>query len=291
MAGARIYPAKSDIVYIPSQTGGATAAWYGENATLTASNLTFGQLAINIRKLGALEYISNELLADSSPAADQLVKEDLANVIALMEDKTYLMSNGVAPNFANAPIGFASYPGTSGVTITNDAGNGGALVIADLFKFKLALMQANVPFDASMAWFCSPRTWDEIAQFKDLALRYQLESLTGGNVSQYPAYGNYPEGEEGSIKGSVQGRLLGYPVYVTANIADTNTWGNVATASYLFFARMNDVFIAERAGLELMASNVAGTAFASDQTWVRGIMREGLGIRHAPAVAVAGGLL
>jgi len=292
MAGARIYPTKSDIVYIPSQTGGATAAWYGENATLSASNLTFGQLTINIRKLGALEYISNELLADSSPAADQLVKEDLANVIALKEDSTYLMSNGAAPNWANAPIGFASYPGVTTVALTNDgAGNGAALIVGDLFRIKLALMNANVPFDASMAWFMSPRTWDQIAQFKDAQNRYLLETLTGGNISQYPAYGAYPEGDEGSVKGSVQGRLFGYPVYVTANITDTNTWGNAATASYLFFGRMNDVFIAERAGLELMASNVAGTAFASDQTWVRGILREGLGIRHAPAVAVAGGLL
>jgi HK97 family phage major capsid protein len=289
-AGARTYPARSDTVYIPSQTGGATAAWYGENATLTASNLTFGQLIINIKKLGALEYVSNELLADGSPDADTLLKEDLANVIALKEDSTFLMSNGAAPTWANAPVGFAFYTGTSSVTPAAATADGGALAIGDLFKFKLALMKENVPFDTSMAWFCSPTTWDKIAQFKDAQNRYQLETLTGGNVSQYPAYGAYPEGPEGSVKGSVQGRIFGYPVYVTANITETNTYGSTTTATYMFFARMNDVFIAERAGLELMASNVAGTAFASDQTWVRGIMREGLGIRHAPAVVVGSGL-
>ncbi len=167
--------------------------------------------------------------------------------------------------------------------------NGGAIAVADLFKMKLQMMQNNIPAD-SFAFFCSPRTWDEIAQLKDSNNRYLLDTLTGGNIAQYPAYGTYPQGSETSIQGSVQGRLLGWPVYVTTNIPENITKGSSNTTSYMFLVRMQDVFIVERAGLELMATNVAGTSFASDQTWIRGIMRVGFGVRHAASVVYANGL-
>ncbi len=288
-AGPRVLQVKSDTVYIPSQTGGATAAWYGENSTLTESNLTVGQAAINVRKLGALEKISNELLADASPSADQLIREDLAAVVAIKEDSTFFLSDGAAPDWASAPIGMLNYAGTQQRTLAADVGNGGALAIADLQAFKRLMMQANVPFDG-MAWFCSPRTWDEISYLRDVVNRPLIAPLMTQNYSQFPEYGNYPEGPETSYRGSVQGHLYGWPVYVTANIIETATKGITATCSYLFFARMSDVVIVERMGLELMATNVAGTSFASDQTWIRAIMREGFGLRHAPAVVWANGL-
>ena len=288
-ANPRILQTKSDIVYIPSQTGGATAYWTGENSTITASNLTVGQLAINIRKLAALEYISNELLADASPSADQLIREDLATVIALKEDSTFLLSNGAAPSWANAPIGYVNYAGVTQVTLTNDAGNGATPVVGDIFAFKRNMMQNNIPADG-WAWFMSPRTWDEVAQFKDTQNRYLLSTLTGGNISTYGEYGTYPEGGETTYRGSVQGMLMGYPVYVTANLTETNTKGNNTDCTFLILSRMADTMIVERAGLELMATNVAGTAFASDQTWIRGIMREGFGVRHAPGVTYADGV-
>ena len=53
---------------------------------------------------------------------------------------------------------------------------------------------------------------------------------------------------------------------------------------------MDDVIIMERAGIELMASNVAGDAFAKDITYVRAIERVGFGIRHPEAVVYADGV-
>lgn len=280
-----VMQANSNVVYIPSQTGGATAYWVGENATLTASNLTVGQMAITIKKLAGLEYVSNELLADSNPSVDQLMRQDLAAVLALAEDTAYLSGDGTG----NQPVGMSNYAGITSLTCASDSGNGGAIQAADIFYMKRKMMQNNIPND-NWAWFCSPRTWDEIAQLKDSQNRYLLETLTGGNISQYPAYGTYPNGPETSYLGSVVGRLLGWPVFVTNNISETQTQGTTATCSSLYLVRMSDVIIAERAGLELMATNVAGTSFATDQTWIRAIMRVGFGIRHAPAIEVMKGL-
>lgn len=282
----RVIQTNSDTVYLPTQTGGATANWLGENATIGSSGQTFGQVAVNIKKLGALTYISNELLMDASPSVDNLVREDLAAVIANTEDTGFLTGDGTV----NSPIGLLNWNGNQQVTLAADTANGGALAVGDLFAFKKVMMQANVPFDG-MAWFCSPRTWDEIAQLKDGQNRYLLDTLTGSNIANYPQYGNYPAtGPETSYAGAVQGKLFGWPVYVTANITETATKGTLNTASYLFFCRMADVVIVERAGLELMATNVAGTAFASDQTWIRAIERVGFGVRHAKGVVYANGL-
>lgn len=280
-----VMQANSNVVYIPSQTGGATAYWVGENATITASNLTVGQVAITIKKLAGLEYVSNELLADSNPSVDQLIRSDLAAVLSLAEDTAYLTSDGTA----NAPLGLPNLPGITSLTCASDSGNGGAIQAVDIFAMKRKMMQNNIPNDG-WAWFASPRTWDEIAQLKDSQARYLLETLTGGNIAQYPAYGTYPTGPETNYLGSVVGRLLGWPMFVTNNIPETQTQGSTATCSSLYLVRMPDVIIAERAGLELMATNVAGTSFATDQTWIRAIMRVGFTVRHAPGVTITKGL-
>jgi hypothetical protein len=169
------------------------------------------------------------------------MRQDLAAVLSLAEDTAFLSGDGTA----NTPVGMSNYPGITSLTCASDSGNGGNIQAGDIFTMKLKMMQNNIPNDG-WAFFCSPRTWDEIARLKDGQNRYLLETLTGGNIAQYPAYGTYPNGTETTYLGSAVGRLLGWPVFVTNNISELQTQGSATTASSLYLARMNDVIIAER---------------------------------------------
>lgn len=51
--------------------------------------------------------------------------------------------------------------------------------------------------------------------------------------------------------------------------------------SPVFFGDWQHLWVMERQDIELLTSNVAGTAFANDQTWIRLIRRLDVGVAHA----------
>ena len=120
-AGATVIPMSSDILQIPSQTGGATTYWVAENAQITASDQTWGQVQLQAKKLAALTKLSSELFEDSDPQIEKLVMADLARVLALEEDAKYLRGDGTS----NTPTGLENIAGVNVDTTTLGA-NGGA---------------------------------------------------------------------------------------------------------------------------------------------------------------------
>lgn len=87
-AGAMMMPGLSGNVAIPRQTGATTAYWFNsESAGITAaSNPTIDQVSLSPKTVGAYGDISRSLLKQSTPAAEQLVRNDLASVIGLAID-------------------------------------------------------------------------------------------------------------------------------------------------------------------------------------------------------------
>lgn len=87
-AGAMMMPGLSGNVAIPRQTGATTAYWFNsESAGITAaSNPTIDQVSLSPKTVGAYGDISRSLLKQSTPAAEQLVRNDLAAVIGLAID-------------------------------------------------------------------------------------------------------------------------------------------------------------------------------------------------------------
>lgn len=81
-------------ILIPKQTGGATAYWIGENATITESAQTFGQINLHPRQCAAFTIVSNQLLMQANPSAEQMVRDDLTRVLALKIDLAGLKGTG-----------------------------------------------------------------------------------------------------------------------------------------------------------------------------------------------------
>ena len=62
---------------VPVVSADPTAAWTAEGAEITASDPTITEVVVTPKKLAGLTVISNELAADSSPAALQVVDDGL----------------------------------------------------------------------------------------------------------------------------------------------------------------------------------------------------------------------
>ena len=115
-AGARMLGGLSGDVKIPKKTAAASAAWIAtEGGAATESEMTVGQVSMTPKTLGAFTDITRQLLIQSSMDVEALVRDDLAQAIALAIDLAGLEGSGSS----GQPTGILN---TSGVnTVTNFA--------------------------------------------------------------------------------------------------------------------------------------------------------------------------
>ena len=80
-------------VQIKGQDGAATGYWVGENAAITASAQSFSAVNLTPLKVAAMAIVSNELLRDSTPAAEMLVRDALVEASSKRIDDTFLSTS------------------------------------------------------------------------------------------------------------------------------------------------------------------------------------------------------
>lgn len=88
-------------VAIKGQDGASTAYWVGESKPIPVTTADFFNIALTPLKVAALAVISVELMRNSTPAAEQLVRDSLINASAQRIDTTFLSTaaavSGVSP--------------------------------------------------------------------------------------------------------------------------------------------------------------------------------------------------
>ena len=76
--GARDMPCTGVPVSIPKLTTAATGYWVNENSTITSSDLGFEQINMTPKTVAGRVILSNLLLETSTPTADSIIEQDLA---------------------------------------------------------------------------------------------------------------------------------------------------------------------------------------------------------------------
>lgn len=92
--GARVLPNLRGDTVIPRQATTATAQWIAEGAALTDSGITFNNVTLRPKHVGAITELSRQLLQQSNLAIEQLVRDDFVQVVGLAIDKAMLHGNG-----------------------------------------------------------------------------------------------------------------------------------------------------------------------------------------------------
>lgn len=123
-------------VNIAGQDGAATGYWVGQSKSINVSKADFMDVNLTPLKVAALAVVSKELLRDSSPSAEKLVRDALVEASAQRVDQTFLSttaaSNGVSP----AGI-------LQGVSAGSSSGNDIDAVIADVKALYAPFIAAN----------------------------------------------------------------------------------------------------------------------------------------------------
>lgn len=89
-------------INIAGQDGAATGYWVGESKSIPVSKADFMDVNLTPLKVAALAVVSKELLRDSSPSAEKLVRDALVQASAQKVDQTFL---GTAGAGSGAPAG------------------------------------------------------------------------------------------------------------------------------------------------------------------------------------------
>ncbi len=112
-------------VMIKGQDGVSTAYWVGESKAIPATTADFFNVSLTPLKVAALAVMSNELLRDSSPEAEMLVRDSLVNASAQRVDTTFLSTAAAVAGVSPAGI-------LNGLTAITASGTNSAGLRADI---------------------------------------------------------------------------------------------------------------------------------------------------------------
>lgn len=267
-AGMRILPCTGAPVQIPKTTASGTVYWLAQNANITESSPTPGQLSLTPKFAAHRVQLSKFLVNTSSGAAEQIVREDMSRALAVAIDKAVL--EGKTTTATPSPNGLAETASINNVDIGT---NGGAITQALLDDMIYELDLDNVPQDGR-AFIMHPRTWHNITQIIRAASTQDFLYV--------------PEGTR--VTPNVQGAPLlmirGIPVFLSTNVSIAETKGSGSALANIFLARMTDVILAEWGGVELAATDVGGNAWAQNAVEIRATYACDVGVRNPNSVCL-----
>lgn len=256
-SGATILPdLQGSPIQIPKQTAGSTAYWVGENAAITSSDLTLGQITMTPKKIGALVKLSNTLIRLSNPAAEALVRRDIALSLALKIDYTALHGGG-----ASEPTGVAA---TSLINTVAIGSAGGDATFDHLIDMEYALAEDNA-LRGNLGYIFHPA-------IRRKFLKTKVTMYSGQTSGQQYLI---PPMNESVLQG-----YLGYPYKMTTQIPINLTKTSGTDLTEIFFANWSELILGQWGGMQIMASNETSDSFEKDQTWVRILQEMDIAVRH-----------
>ena len=272
LPGVSRIPVKSNMIVFPREAVMPASGAYAEAATVTATDPTFGQQTILIKKQMGLNRYSNEMLADASPEYEALLTKSFTRSVALRQDYEFIEGDGTGAHV----LGLRHYPGmTAGYTpATNGDAWGqsynasGPVMGGVEYPLQMLAAARAAGFEPN-AWLSHPDVMTlGLARAKDANGRYLLESVGGvfGAPVAVPNIGALPTQITYQTP-PWKAMLYGAPFFMTSQIPENETYGGTNTTTHVFTGDWNFACILERQALEMARADQI--YFTTDQTAVR----------------------
>jgi HK97 family phage major capsid protein len=235
----------------PKVTSGGTGYWVGEGLTIPESEMGFGLLQLRSKFVAVLMAASNRSLRHSEGLLEDIMRKDMAAVLALKQDLAFLQGAGTATE----PKGIINW---SGVVPYDKAS--AALVAEDILNVE-ELVEANngkPPF----AWIFNTKVKNQVRKLRAGALK--SDNSPDYTVGPFLFVADLVAGEKRNL-------LNGYPTFVSTQIPVTDG------KTYAVFGMFSEAIIAREPVLEIAASEHAG--FAQDMTQFKAILGVDFGLR------------
>jgi HK97 family phage major capsid protein len=225
--GARRLPGLVGNAAIPRMTSGSGVTWIGEGADYGDTQPAFDQPQLTPHDLSARVDITRRLLIQSTPAADEIVRGDLALRIGIGIDLAAITGSGSS----NQPVGILN---TSGVATVALGTNGAAPTWNAVTEVIQAIAAAN-GLRGSPGFLVNGQTMGTL-------MRTPMETGFPRFIWEAAAAGARPD----------EGTIGGYRALVSNNVPSNLTKGTGTNLSALIFGNWQDLLIGEWRGIDIL---------------------------------------
>ena len=223
--GARFMPGLVGNVAFPRQTAGASAVWVAEapGSDMALSSLSLDQVTLSPRTLQGSTTVSRQLLAQSTPAADEIIFDDLIAQHATAIDQAVFWGTGAS----NQPTGVGVAAGTNLIVMGT---NGLAATLAKVLE-----MFREVEVDNGLT--------DNVAFVTTPQIKYSMAAIV-----------RFASTDSRTLWDLDTSTVIGVPAYATNNVPSNLTKGtSVGVAHGAIYGDFSRVMVGEwGAGAELI---------------------------------------
>lgn len=250
--GATVLDGLVGTVDIPRQTGSSSAQWVAEDGSLTESDASFDDVTLSPKTVGAMTSYSRRTLLSASPSIEQIVRNDLASVVAHAIDAKAMLGDGTS----NTPTGVVNVSGVGSVTLS------GGATWATILEF-IADVQSADAMTGSLGW-----ALNAYAAKKLRSTTKATSDAGAGFLMDAP------------------GQLAGYQAATTSALpGDPND--SPATAGTIIFGDWSSLLIGYWSGIDLLVNPYETTAYAKGRVLVRAMRDCDVQVRHPESFAYA----
>lgn len=243
---------------IPRQTGSSTAQWVAEDGSLTETDASFDDVNLTPKTVGAMTSYSRRTLLNTSPAIEQIVRNDLAAVIATAIDDKAINGDGTS----NTPVGILNTAGIGSVALGT---NGAAPTWQSVLDLIAAPQIANAD---GKAFLTNPKA------VKKMRGTVRVATTDSVMIQESP------------------NELAGYPLASTNQVPSNLVKGSSgAVCSAMIFGNFSDLLLAYWTGIDILLNPYESVAYAKGRIIVRAMRDLDINVRHAESFAATKDML
>lgn len=250
--GATVLAGLQGNVDIPRLKASASAGWVAENTALTASDPQFEKVSLTPKHCGAITEYSRNMLLQSSPDIEALLRGDFAAILAEAIDVAAISGSGTGA----VPRGILSTVGIGDVPV---GANGGPITWASVIDLIAAVDTAN---GIGGGFMTNPKV------VKSARKTPKVASTDSAMVMDAP------------------GNLAGYALQSTNLVPSNLTKGTSSgVCSALIFGNWADLLLGYWSAFDLLVNPYESTAYAKGNVQVRGMLTMDVQVRQPASFA------
>ncbi|MEQ9434713.1 phage major capsid protein [Hyphomonas sp.] len=234
-------------VSVPKLNASADSEWVAENGALTAADGDWDKVTMTPKHVGALTEFSRNMLLQSSPDIEQLIRRDFAASLAVALDAAALVGGG-----SNEPDGIITLL-TAGPGLSTLAGPTWAQVLGMIAEIELANAAAG-----SLGWTLNPKAVQTLRSKPKVEYGSPVSDSMGGFIMDGP------------------NELAGYAAASTTSLPQS--LGSPAVGSAIF-GDWSSLLIGYWSGVDILANPYSAVPFSKGNTQVRALMTADIAVR------------
>lgn len=251
--GARVLENLTSNVDIPRLADSAVSGWVAENSALAESDEGFDKISLRPHHAGTYTQLSRNMLQQSTPDIESLVRADLAQVLARTLDAAAIAGTG-----GIQPTGILN---TTGIGSAAIGANGGPITWGAVLSLIEQVELGNV-MDDSRAFLGNPKIKAQAMQTLKAPAAYGSQFIM-----------DTPD------------KMGGYD-YRQSNLVPSNgTKGTGTGLSTLIYGNWSDLILGLWSELDILVNPYADSVYTSGNVAVRAMMTCDIAVRHPQSFA------